>query len=478
MYRKFLFIALIISVSVSGFAQTTAEKNKALIEQEVSKKHLEFAGTLERELNSTDKVKSKVGFGIANKEEKYRFLFAGDTQELMGKKKPTLKKVYKSLLNEKPKVSTEFSLSQPKISQAPIVKKGVFICNTRSQTTSVVKKNGVNVSEAKYGVTFKWVGKITQDKKSGNYEVKKIKLATVTVEKNFDDERDQLKLEAEKLIAEYYDNLENRNWNAVFEPEVSNADDVRYLLENKSIAVQRDEDGINIASTNLSSLNLIKPKGETFTTSKTDVPNIKINVDPVPFYTEDAFLYPKNAEAYFTYALKFTIAVDENLKGKIAKVDYSKVEFNSPKFDEELAAQLKEKGSKANELATNFKGKITNYVEVPNLKDKEDLTKMFVKNNATVQVSYLVKGEEKINTRSAKAYFANLKGKNIDINFGKRRVENIEMNTVVFPFHQRYTGIKYTDCTDKELYLIYDEKEGKYFVEKITVVKGSTKTCE
>ena len=481
MYKKILCIALMLGISVTGFAakkqskQIASDANKALIEQAVSQKHEELLGNLKYNLDVKEKVKKKkVNFGKANKETKHRFLFEGNTTEHLNMKKPTLKKVYNYLVNNKSKVSTEFEYFPNQVSQQPRISKGAFTCNTKGRAITAVSKNGAGISDSKHDVTLRWIGRIVE--KNGAFEVKSVKLRTVTIEKDFTVERAKIKKDAENLIEGYYDDLETKNWEPVFTPEIANKESMKYLLENKSTAVKKDDTEIKVDENSIVGLDLIRPNGQTLEVN--EVPKINVYVDPTPYFTEDAFFYPENVQAYYVYALAFAITIDDRFNSKISKVDYKQIGFNKPQVNEELLNMWKEKGKSANELATNFKDGLESYVANMKAEDKEFLVNMFENKKSKVEVSYLVSDNEKIKKRTVSQYLASLRGENIEITFGKRRIENGDINTIVYPFQQKYISKKYTDCTDKELYMKYDEQTGKYVVDQIIVIEGSTRKCE
>ena len=468
MYKKILCIALIVGVSVAGFAQEARPKSseirKAAIEQAVSQKHEELMGNMMKELNSTEKIKkSAVNFRKAGKEEKYKFLFAGDVQEQLGIKKPTLKKVYRYLTVAKPVFTTDFAFEPNSISKQPSVTKGKFTSNTKGKVVSSVKKDGNVIGETKYDVTLAWQGKVAKNKNTGNFDVKGIKLVSVNQNRNFDDEMIKMQKAIEELIEGYYNNLEASNWNEVFTPEVPDIEVVKPLLE-KSIEIKRETNEFKYAAPD--------PQSETFTTTENSVPVIEIYVDPVPHFKDEAYFYPAEAKAYHLCDLTFTIAFDKEYNGEITKVEYKHLGFNPPMIDEELKTAWQGKSRSAQDLANLFKSKI----EICNdSKARTELIAMFTK-NGMVEVGF-VNGEEKVRTRTARQYFSNMRCKSMSINYEKKEILNNDINTIVYSFLQKYTGT-FTDCTNKKLYLKYDEKEGKYFIEKIEVVKGSTIKCE
>jgi len=470
MFKKILFIALIMGVGLAGFAQEqtakprSSELRKAAIEQAVSQKHDELMGDMKKELNSTEKVKkSAVKFRKAGKEERYRFLFAGDVQGQFGIKKPTLKKVYKYLLVNKPQVTTDFSFEPNKISKPPYVKKGkLFTANTKGEVVSAVKKDGNVIGESKYDITLAWKGVVVKDKKTNDYKVKCI-LTSVTQDKNFDAEMIKMQKSIDELVKGYYNDLEAGNWNAVFAPEIPDIEVVKPLLQ-KSIEIKRETNEFKYA--------VIDPHNKTFTTSEKEVPVIEIYINPTPYIKDEPYFYPENPKAYHLCDLTFTIEFDKDYNGKLTKVDYKHLGFNPPRIDEKRRAAWRDKSNNAQDIANSFKNKM----EVcDNLKLREDIIKMFAK-DGEVEVAF-ANGEEKIVTRTAKQYFSNLRCKKMTIYFEKKELLNNDINNIVYTFLQKYTG-RFTDCTNKKLYLKYDEKEGKYFIEKIEVVKGSTKKCE
>ena len=473
MYKKILSIALIVGMSLSGFAQEARPKSseirRAAIEQAVSQKHEEMMGNMMKELNSTERVKkSAVKFRKAGKEERYRFLFAGDVQEQFGVKKPTLRKVYRYMTLNKPQITTDFSFKPNQISRQPSVKKGKFTSNTKGQVISIVKKDGNVIGETKYDVTLMWEGKVAKNKKTGNYDVKGIKLVSINQDRNLDNEIKKMQKNIEELIKGYYADLEARNFDAVFTPEIPDLVVVKPLLEN-SIEIKRETNDFNFATPD--------PRSETFTTSENEVPVIEIYVDPIPHFKDEAYFYPADAKAYHLCSLTFTVTFDKEYNGELTKVDYKHLGFNPPMIDQERKTTWTAKSRSAQELANNFKGKIEVFVSNPNAKDREELIAMFAK-NAVIEVSHLdASGKEIIRTRTPRQYFSNLRGKSMSVNFTNKEVLNNDINTIVYTFLQKYTG-KFTDCTDKKLYLKYDEKEGRYFIEKIEVVKGSTRKCE
>ena len=469
MYKKILCIALIVGVSFTGFAQEQAkpkssEVRKAAIEQAVSQTHNELMGNMMKELNSTEIIKkSAVKFRKAGKEEKYRFLFAGDVQEKFGIKKPTLKKVYRYLTVAKPVFTTEFSFEPNQISKQPSVTKGKFTSNTKGKVVTTVKKGGNVIGETKYDVTLRWEGKVAKNKNTGKYDVKGIKLVSVSQDRNLDDEMIKMQRAIEELIKGYYNNLEASNWSEVFTPTVPDIEVVKPLLQ-KSIEIKRETNNFKFAAPD--------PNNGTFVTSEKDVPVIEIYVDPVPHFKDEAYFYSVDAKAYHLCDLTFTIAFDKEYNGRIDKVEYKHLGFNPPMINAELKAAWQEKSRNAQDLSNLFKTKI----EICNdTKARAELIKMFTK-DGIVEVGF-VNGEEKIKTRTAKQYFTNMKCKSMSINYQKKEILNNNINTIVYTFLQKYVG-SFTDCTDKKLYLKYDEKEGKYFIEKIEVVKGSTVKCE
>jgi len=470
MYKKNLFIAIIFGIVINGFAQEQAkpkssELRKAAIEQAVSQKHDELMGNMKKELNSTEKIKkSTVKFRKAGRGEKYKFLFVGDVQDEFGIKKPNLKKVYKYLLKSKPQVTTEFSFDSIGISKHPSVKKGKsFTVKTKSDVKTVVKKDGIVIGETSYDVTFAWKGRVAKNKKTGNYNVKCIKLTSVNQERNFDKEMMKMKKSIEELIKGYYNDLEARNWNAVFAPEIPDIEVVKPLLQ-KSIEIKRETNDFKFAAPD--------PQSETFTTSEKEVPVIEIYLDPTPYFKDESYFYPENAKAYHLLDLTFTIDFDKDYNGKLTKVEYKHLGFNPPKIDEGRRTAWRDKNNNAQEVANNFKNKM----EIcDNPKVREDVLKMFAK-DGVVEVSF-VNGEEKIKTRNVREYLSNLRCKKMTITFEKKEILNNDINNIVYTFLQKYTG-KFTDCTNKKLYLKYDEKVGKYFIEKVEVVKGSTVKCE
>ena len=471
MYKKFLCIALVAGVSLAGFAQQARPKSSevraAAIEQAISQKHEELMGNMMKELNSTERVKkSAVKFKKAGKEDKFKFLFAGDTQELIGLKKPTLKKVYRYLTVTKPLFTTEFSFEPSTMSKQPSVQKGKFTSNTRGKVISTVKKGGKIIGENSYDVTLVWEGKVAKNKDTGKYDVKGIKLLSVNQDRNFDKEMMKMQIATNELIRAYYDDLEAKNWGAVFTPEVPDIEVVKPLLQN-SVEVKRE--------TNTFKLKSPDPQSGTFTTAETEVPVIEIYVDPAPHFKDEAYFYPADAKAYHLCDLTFTIAFDKEYNGEISKVEYKHLGFNPPMVDKELKAAWGEKNRKAQDISNLFKEKIEVYVEKCNAKDRDELIKMFAK-NGLVEVAF-VNGSEKVLVRPAKQYFSNLRGKKMAVNYEKKEILNNDINTIVYSFLQKYSG-SFTDCTNKKLYLKYDEKEGRYFIEKIEVVKGNTVKCE
>ena len=100
---------------------------------------------------------------------------------------------------------------------------------------------------------------------------------------------------------------------------------------------------------------------------------------------------------------------------------------------------------------------------------------MFADDDASVvEVSNVAAGEEKIYARTVSQYLTRLKTASMKIELG-RPVVGPALESIIYPVSQQFESAAYSDYTEKEIHLLYDHEVAGYVIDKVLVVKGSTR---
>lgn len=212
------------------------------------------------------------------------------------------------------------------------------------------------------------------------------------------------------------------------------------------------------------------PQGQKFIV--TNVPEIRIDMDPEEFMTGDKTLYLEPIEAYRILKPVFEITINDDFtSGSITNVDFKEITLHKP----ETVAERIEKYIKQEQLINDYVAGLTNYVNDRSDSLRTALEGMFAdKASSVIEVSNVVADKETIRTRTAEQYLKRLKGNLMQIELGEP-VIGTGLETIVYPVYQQYESATYSDNTEKEIHLLYDAESAKYLIDKILVIKGSTK---
>lgn len=212
------------------------------------------------------------------------------------------------------------------------------------------------------------------------------------------------------------------------------------------------------------------PQGQKFIV--TNVPEIRIDMDPEEFMTGDKTLYLEPIEAYRILKPVFEITINDDFtSGSITNVDFKEITLHKP----ETVAERIEKYIKQEQLINDYVAGLTKYVNDRSDSLRTALEGMFAdKASSVIEVSNVVADKETIRTRTAEQYLKRLKGNLMQIELGDP-VIGTGLETIVYPVYQQYESATYSDNTEKEIHLLYDAESAKYLIDKILVIKGSTK---
>ena len=469
MNKKILCIALMVGVSVMGFAQTPAE-------QAVSDKHKELLEGIKRGVENFEKGKVTKLLGEAGNKNAQFLLSKGKPKSFFKLEKPTFKNVYKKLSKKsamRPAKKEEAVPSEFSYFNSPVVEQGVTKSRFRTSSEIYTKaQKGSNISEVKCSVIFEWDVKFNTGKKAEKKPINKITLKSVKITdvNFFDSEKQQMQETADRLIKDYYQNLLSKNLTALFAPEVPQKAEVeKWLSESTKIEKTGDFTALPL------------PEDLVITTKA--VPPVTIHLDPAQYMTEGDSLYVSK-EAYRKTALAFKITIDKDdlKKGTINKVDYSETEFKKPEIKKVLLGannQQQQQHQEALRLAQEFTGKLKSYTAT-GATDKDlrnALITMFEKQRDIVEVSNIRNNE--IRRPSITEYCARLRKADMNFDLSDPVFEN-DMNIVIFPFGQKFDSrtSNYCDHTSKKIHMKYDSNKKTYSITKVTVVERTTKPCE
>lgn len=328
------------------------------------------------------------------------------------------------------------------------------------QARTIAKEN---VSDVKYAITFKWEVKIsTQTKKTiidgkkKNVIVSYIQNGTPTLISSvaspiqfLTSDKKDMKKAAQNAIIKWYANL----------PQTLD----KQYVEQAVTAIKP----MNI-STNDITMNL--PESQNFTI--TDVPTIKIDIDPHQFISnDDEPLYTEPA-AYIIITPIFNVSVDDSFKSAKISVSYVIKETIKPIADKEKELRR----SAANSVIAELVKHLSTYITSRDTEQKTIIENMFDTTKSNVEVSYLPKhGTEKIKKESAQKYLSLLKGSSLNLDVNNLEVVNPNWDSLIYTVSQKYQSKTYSDYTKKRIYLTYDSTKGTYVINKIEVVPNSTK---
>ncbi|MDR0971962.1 MAG: hypothetical protein LBM25_06240 [Bacteroidales bacterium] len=460
--KRMYYIALLLSVSFSGFAQMKTP------EQAVVDAHKAFVESVKKGL--IDKKAIKPEFG--NLKSGDQFMLREDEKTLNAFSIDTKKTFLKKIINGVEKfigiqktgveivfdklrgyVKEERAYKSPKPVQCKnadvekLSKKDKKFTTVYYETTDEIytraEREGF-VSDVEYTVTFGWKVNLTDDSVRTDKK-NDVQLISVKAKRNpyTHNELASMKAMAQKAISNWYAELPNNL-------------DKKYADEAIGLAAMK------VAESE------IKGSLDKQSFVSKDVPKIEINIH-FEVAPEEVAFYDANPMSYYTLSPKFTVTINDDLKtAQVTNVDYTKGEIKNP-----LPNGEKEKRSAAAHIvAQNFANQLSAYVINPTDENRTKLKEMFVDNNATVEVSNISKqGKERIEIRSVEKYFSRLKAKEIVIKL-EHPVEIGNLEIIECPIDQDYFSKTYSDNTDKVLFLKYNN--GSYLIEKIMVKPGST----
>lgn len=440
MKKCYLIVAVVMCATVAGFAQNA--------EQAVLDTQKEFFDAVKKGIEN----QKKSNLGKIRPEWQQFLLEYSKTQTFLNLKNDTLslglfKPVFSRMIKPKNNVvANEVYVSNVGISKIDDVrnKKGDiknYIYTTENEVGIVAVKDDTLYSNARYSVRIDWNVKWTVKKGDTAYiasiaDIKTSEMPYLT------HERQQMGQTAEKLIEQWYAGLSNGTFEE-YNP-------VSFTVMPGDVSVEMP-DGLEVVVSN--------------------VPDICVYVDPEQFMTEDRSLYPEPIEAYYILKPTFKVVINNDLSsGTVVSVDYGKT-LHKP----ETAAERLEKYTKLENFINGYVNDLKAYAANPDKSLRNSLGDMFVdKTSSVVEVSNIASGEEKVYTRTAEQYLERLKTASITVELGTPVIGE-GLVSVIYPAVQQFESTAYSDCTEKEIHLLYDAEANGYLIDKISVVKGSTR---
>lgn len=470
MYRKVLITTLMLGICVAGFSQTNEVKNvnpKELAKMVAENSQKELLDKMQRRLK--DRNEKPVKFG-KNKTEEQQFLYQENLiDSALKAKSHLLKDVYEKLC-EKSNMPTDLvyeGININNIAYKTFQKKGVEKIDSTTLIVPVsfqahtIAKDGI--SDVKYAITFNWEVKVKAETEKTVVDGKKttrivgyVQNGTPTLVasvanpiKYLTSDKNDMKAAAQNAIVEWYANL----------PQTL---DKQYAEQFVS----------TIKSMNVSANDIVfsLPESQSFTI--TDVPTIKVDIDPYQFISdEDKPLYTEPA-AYIIVAPVFNVTVDGSFKNADLSVSYVVKDIVKPIADKEKELRR----STANAVITEFAKQLSTYVSSREAERKVQIENMFETTESDIEVSHLPKrGSEKIKKESAQKYLSLLKGSSLNLLVNNVEIVNPNWDSLIYTVNQEYQSKSYSDYTQKRVYLTYDATKGTYVINKIEVVPNSTK---
>lgn len=317
-----------------------------------------------------------------------------------------------------------------------------YIYTTENEVGVASVKDDTLYSNARYHVIIEW-GVEPQSKDTTTYKVSIENISTYEIP-YLTKEKQQMGQTAKELI---------ENWYAT---ETVNETFAKY----NPVSVKTLDGNISVET----------PQGQKFIV--TNVPEIRIDMNPEEFMTGDKTLYLEPIEAYRILKPVFEITINDDFtSGSITNMDFKEITLHKP----ETVAERIEKYIKQEQLINDYVAGLTNYVNDRSDSLRTALEGMFAdKASSVIEVSNVVADKETIRTRTAEQYLKRLKGNLMQIELGEP-VIGTGLETIVYPVYQQYESATYSDNTEKEIHLLYDAESAKYLIDKILVIKGSTK---
>lgn len=317
-----------------------------------------------------------------------------------------------------------------------------YIYTTENEVGVASVKDDTLYSNARYHVIIEW-GVEPQSKDTTTYKVSIENISTYEIP-YLTKEKQQMGQTAKELIENWYATKTVNETFAKYNP----------------ISVKTLDGNITVKT----------PQGQKFIV--TNVPEIRIDMDPEEFMTGDKTLYLEPIEAYRILKPVFEITINDDFtSGSITNVDFKEITLHKP----ETVAERIEKYIKQEQLINDYVAGLTNYVNDRSDSLRTALEGMFAdKTSSVIEVSNVVADKETIRTRTAEQYLKRLKGNLMQIELGEP-VIGTGLETIVYPVYQQYESATYSDNTEKEIHLLYDAESAKYLIDKILVIKGSTK---
>ncbi len=470
MYRKVLITALMLSIGMVGFSKTEEIKSvnpKELAKTVAENSQKELLGKMQHRLKERNE-KFNLKFG-KNKTEGQQFLYQENLiDSVLKAKSHLLTDVYEKLC-EKSNMPTDLvyeRININNIAYKTFQKKGMEKVDSTTLIVPVsfqahtVAKDGV--SDVKYAVTFKWEVKVKEETEKTNVDGKKKNVIVGYVQNGaptlissvaspiqfLTSDKEDMKNAAQKAIIEWYANLPKTLDKQYAEQSVT-------AIETKHVTSD--------------SIKMELPKRTTFTI--TDVPKIRVCIDPYQFIDKKDRLLYTNPVAQMVIAPTFNVSVDDTFKKADISVSYV-VDTVKPITDSVKLERSKSADTFIKELAKQ----LSTYVSTRDTEQKAYIENMFDTTESTVEVSYLPKyGTEKIKTESAQKYLSLLKGSSLNWDVDNLEVVNPNWDSVIYTVNQEYQSKTYSDYTLKRIYLIYDSTKSAYLINKIEVIPNSTK---
>lgn len=459
-----------LSVGMVGFSKTEKIKNvnpKELAKTVVENSQKELLDKMQRRLK--DRNEKPVKFDKMKAEEQ-QFLYQENLiDSVLKAKSHLLKDVYKRLCEESnmPTDLVYEGINISNIAYKTFQKTGIERIDSTTLVVPVsfqahtVAKDGI--SDVKYAITFKWEVKVKTETEKTIVDGKKtarivgyVQNGTPTLVasvanpiKYLTSDKNDMKAAAQNAIVEWYANL----------PQTL---DKQYAEQSVSA----------IKSMNVSANDIVfsLPESQSFTI--TDVPTIKVDIDPYQFISdEDKPLYTEPA-AYIIVAPVFNVTVDGSFKNADLSVSYVVKDIVKPIADKEKELRR----STANAVITEFAKQLSTYVSSREAEQKVQIENMFETTESDIEVSHLPKrGSEKIKKESAQKYLSLLKGSSLNLLVNNVEIVNPNWDSLIYTVNQEYQSKSYSDYTQKRVYLTYDATKGTYVINKIEVVPNSTK---
>lgn len=458
MCKKLFMAMLMLGVCMAGYSQTNTDPME-VAKTAVEKSQMELLGKMERRLKDRNEPMPKE-FGKMT--EAQQFLFQENLiDSVLKAKSHGLKDVFTKLCD---KSNMPSDLIYEGVSFEDITYKTIESGKKQGQIdsttlivpmsfqTQTIAKEGL--SNVKYNTTFNWEVKLKSNKKQDtgvDYQVSSTKLISSEAKliEFLTSEKKSMKDAAINAIIEWYNNL----------PQTL---DKQY--SNKSVSA------IKAMSVSSNEITMNLPQGRTFTVS--DVPTIKIDIDPYQFINENEKQLYTDPVAYMTIAPVFNVSVDDTNNKANLSVQYKEKEFVKPILDREKESRR----DIANAVVTNYTQMLATYVSSRDKGQKADIENLFNKEENLVEVSYLnKKGTEKITKKTAQKYLSLLKGSGLNVVINNIEVVNSNWDTLIYTVNQEYHSKNYNDYTQKRIYLTYDSLKGTYVINKVEVVPNSTK---